>query len=92
MKPGVLCAFLFILAACAGRSHSHVQVSPQYPSGNCREVGQVIGNANSRQNNAREQALDDLRYQAAQRQADYVRLIAVTAHGAAARGVAYRCR
>jgi hypothetical protein len=33
-----------------------------------------------------------MRHQAALRQADFVRLIAVSAHGQAARGIAYRCQ
>lgn len=81
----------FCVGGCASSPHSHVQVSRNFPGGACQEIGQVIGNANTR-DNAEEQALDDLKYQAAQRSGNYVKLIAVTAHGSAARGVAYRCR
>jgi hypothetical protein len=86
---GILCA-LFLLS-CQGRSYSHVQVSPNYPPGSCQELGQVIGNAQSR-DEPREQAINDMKYKTAQLSGDYVRLIAVATHGRAARGMAYKCQ
>lgn len=82
----------FILSACQSRPYSHVEVSEGYPRGRkCNDVGQVIGNAQTR-DGAREQAMEDLRRNAARLDANYVRLIAVTSHGNAARGIAYRCQ
>lgn len=72
-------------------AYSHVRIGADYPQGNCREIGQVIGNADHI-GNAREESMRDMQMQAAGRQANYVRLIAVTARGTAARGIAYQCR
>ena len=79
------------LFGCQIKPYGHVQVSRSYPQGACYEIGQVIGNADTR-DGAREQAMNDLRYQAAQREGDYVRLIAETASGSSMRGIAYKCR
>lgn len=88
----VICVLVFCLWACqARRPYGQVQVGHTYPQGNCREVGQVIGNANTR-DGAKEQSLTDLRYRAAQREATYVRLLAVAPYGMSARGIAYRCQ
>ncbi len=90
MKPVLVLIFL-ALGGCQSSPYSHVQVGPSYPPEACQEVGQVIGNAISREQ-SRDQAIDDMRYNAAQLDANYVRLVAVTAHGRAARGIAYRCQ
>ena len=90
MRP-LLLILIFLITGCQSRPYDHVQVGPSYPAGACREIGQVIGNAATREN-AREQAINDMRYNAAKLDGDYVRLVAVSAHGSAARGVAYRCR
>lgn len=80
-----------VLAGCQTRDFHNVQVSRSYPNGQCREIGQVIGNANSR-DGARQQAYDDLRYRASQLEGNYVRLLAETYNGTAMRGIAYKCR
>lgn len=86
-------ALFLILATtgCQTTPYGSVQVSHNYPPGQCQELGQVIGHTNTR-DQAREQALQDLRMQAARLNGNYVRLLAVTAYGTAARGIAYRCR
>ena len=40
----------------------------------------------------KEKAMEDLRHEAANRQGNYVRVLAVSAHGGAVRGIAYRCK
>lgn len=88
----LLLLFLFQLSGCQSQPYSHVQVGEAFPQGlGCREAGQVIGNAYSREN-SRQQSIEDLKMHAAQIGANYVRLIAVAAHGSSARGIAYRCR
>ena len=69
-----------ILTACQSTPTGNVVVGHSYPAGNCEEVGQVIGNAATREN-AHAQALEDLRYNAAQVEANYVRLVAEAAYG-----------
>ena len=87
----LVCAITAFISGCQTAPAHNVHVGSSYPAGNCREVGQVIGNAATREN-ARSQALNDLRYNAAQRDANYVRVVAETAYGTAIRGIAYRCR
>ena len=90
MKWWIL-SLVVLLASCQSPRASHVGIGKSYPSGNCREVGQVIGTSNSR-NDSYNKAVEDLRYAAAARDGDYVRIIAVAAHGASIRGMAYKCR
>lgn len=82
---------LFLLAGCQSSPHGNVQMSEERPTGDCREVGQVIGTSGSRQN-AKQKAMEDLRKEASMKTANYVRIVAISAHGAAVRGIAYRCR
>lgn len=90
MKKIFIAAFL-ALSACQSTPNGNVTIGNDRPSGNCEEVGQVIGTSGSHKN-ARENAMADLRHEAALKSANYVRLLAVSAHGAAARGIAYRCQ
>ncbi len=89
MKYLILLVFL-ALSGCQTTSYSHVQVASGYPPGICEEIGQVIGNATTYKD-AKEQAVEDMRFQAARRNGNYIRLVAISAHGTAARGVAYKC-
>ena len=66
-------------------------VSKRYPPAQCQEVGQVIGNSYSREDSYNK-ATEDLRYEASLKSADFVRILAISAHGAVIRGMAYRCR
>lgn len=90
-KVGIFTLFCLLLGQCQSAPYEHVQVGEVFPPGHCQEVGQVIGNATTR-DGAYEQSMQDLRFNAAQREADYVRIVAVSAYGTAARGIAYRCR
>ncbi len=85
-------AFVFLfLAACQTTPGSQsVTVSDNDPPKNCREIGAVIGTSSSRQD-AREKSLEDLRYEASLKMANYVKVMAISAHGGSARGIAYRC-
>lgn len=91
MKKFIFCLSTVLFLGCQSTPGGAVTVSHAYPQGNCEEVGQVIGTSGSL-TNAREKAMNDLKHEAALRSANYVRLLAVSAHGAATRGIAYRCR
>lgn len=90
MKTLIL-TLMLLLTSCQSMYKGNVQVGREYPRGNCDEVGQVIGTANSRQDSYNK-ALADLRNEAALRDGNYVRILAVSAHGAAIRGIAYKCQ
>ncbi|MEM7646656.1 MAG: hypothetical protein AAF203_07095 [Pseudomonadota bacterium] len=82
---------VFLLVGCQSTPGGHVQVSSTYPPGKCEEIGQVIGTSNSTKD-SKEKAMADLRSETAARQGNFVRVLAISAHGAAVRGIAYRCR
>jgi hypothetical protein len=86
-----LSLFFIVLASCQINPSGSVVLSNDSPPGQCVTVGQVIGNASSR-NHAKEEALEDLKMEARMISANYVKVLAVTAHGSAARGIAYQCR
>lgn len=88
---GLFILFFLMLSHCQSGPGGNVQVSRSYPLGQCDQVGQVIGNADTREG-ARDQALADLRSRASSLGANYVRVMAETAHGSAIRGMGYRCR
>lgn len=90
MKKIMLASF-FILASCQSTPGGNVRLSNDRPRGDCEEVGQVIGTSGTRKN-AREKAMDDLRHEASLKTANYVRILAISAHGSSVRGIAYRCR
>ncbi len=91
MRKTVCLLFLGLaLSQCQSAPGASVQVSNHYPLGECQEVGQVIGTANT-QKGARDQALADLKAKASYLDANYVRIMAETAYSRAIRGMAYQC-
>lgn len=91
MKRTVFFAIFLLLASCQTKPSGHVTTGPTYPKGDCEELGQVIGTSGTRKD-AKENAMADLRHEAANLGGNYVRVVAVSAYGAAARGIAYRCQ
>ena len=91
MFNALLVIIFVLLTACQSKPYGHVRVSSSYPEGRCDEIGQVIGNSSTFKG-AKEQAIDDMKYQAAQLEGNYVKLTAVTAYGTSVRGIAYRCQ
>jgi len=85
----------FFLVACASDppvpDGRRVRVSHELPSGDCRQIGQVIGSS-PESSGAYEQALDDLKSEAARKTANTVRIVSISPHGTSIRGMAYRCR
>lgn len=78
------------LSGCATTGPGSVSVGNSHPSGDCEEIGQVIGTSNSTKN-SHAKAMEDLKYEASLKSGNYVRVLATSAHGAAIRGIAYRC-
>ncbi len=81
---------IFLVSCQTTPGSQSVTVSDNQPPKNCREIGPVIGTSGSR-HDAREKSLEDLRYEASLKMANYVKVEAISAHGGSARGVAYRC-
>lgn len=82
---------LFLLmSACQSTPGGNVTLSEEAPGEDCKEIGQVIGTSNSHKD-SREKAMADLRHEASLISGNYVKVVAVSAHGASVRGIAYRC-
>lgn len=78
------------LLGCQSTPGGNVTLSEEAPGKDCQEIGQVIGTSNSR-HDSREKAMADLRHEASMISGNYVKVLAVSAHGATVRGMAYRC-
>ena len=70
---------------------SSVRVSREVPRGDCRQIQQVIGTSPTAKD-AYNKALADLKKEAGLITANYVKIVAISAHGSAIRGIAYRCQ
>ena len=82
------------LAACASRSVlpevKEVKVSRDEPSAKCKEVGKLTGNSPD-VHGTQEQALNDLKREAANKGANYVVVKQYSDYGTAVTGIAYEC-
>ena len=87
----ILTIIFLLRAGCQTTPNGYVTTGSTYPEGECEELGQIIGTSGTREN-AKEKAMADLRHEAANLSGNYVRVVAVSAYGAAVRGVAYRCK
>jgi hypothetical protein len=67
-----------------------VKVSREEPSGKCKEVGKLTGSSPST-HGTQEQALDDLKREAANKGANYVVVKQYSDYGTAVTGIAYEC-
>ncbi len=88
-----LISLLFFLSACASRSVlpdvKEVKVSRDEPKG-CKEMGTLSGRANS-VHGTQEQALEDLKREAANKGANYVVVKQYSSYGTSVTGLAYEC-
>ena len=89
---GVLASF-FMGCASAEKypSGANVRVGKERPHGDCEEIDQVIGTT-AQTGGSYDKAMEDLKREAAYKNGNYVRILAVSAHGTAIRGIAYQCR
>jgi len=84
-----------LLISCASRSVlpevKEVKVSREAPDSSCSEIGKITGKSPSLKG-TREQALEDLKREAANKGANYVQVKQYSDIGTAVTGVAYECR
>lgn len=94
MKPVLLALSLLTLSACASRSilpsTQEVKVSREQPSSKCKEIGNLTGSTSSVKGTP-EQAVEDLKREAANKGANYVVVKQYSDYGTAVTGVAYEC-
>ena len=95
MKHFALALISVSLAACASRSAlplvKEVKVSREEPlSKKCREIGKLTGSTSSIKG-TQEQALEDLKREAANKGANYVVVKEYSDYGTAVTGIAYEC-
>lgn len=91
----ILFAFAALaLASCASKpilpTEKDIKVSREEPSSKCKEIGPLTGRTASVKG-TREQALEDLKREAANKGANYVLIKQMSDYGTAITGVAYDC-
>ena len=81
-------------AGCASKpvipEAKNVKVARESPSSSCREIGPVQGSVSTVKGTI-EQALEDMRMDAARKGANYVRMETTSAIGTSVAGTAYDC-
>lgn len=91
-----LTALLMLFAAAGCRSRSlladakDVQVSRKAAEKDCREIGTLTGTTSSAKG-TQEEALADLKKEAADKGANYVQVKEYSSYGTSVTGVAYEC-
>ncbi len=94
MRVVVLSLVAWVMAACASRSVlpevKEVKVSREAADKDCREIGMITGSTPSVKG-TQEDALADLKKEAANKGANYVVVKQYSAYGTAVTGIAYEC-
>ncbi len=94
MKLLFIALLMFGLSGCRSRSlladSKDVQVSRNEAESNCHEIGTMTGTTMSAKG-TQEQALEDLKKEAANKGANYVQVKEYSATGTAVTGIAYEC-
>jgi uncharacterized protein YbjQ (UPF0145 family) len=84
-----------ILCSCAGRSVvpnvEEIKVSREAAGKNCSEIGKITGTTSSIKGTA-EDALSDLKKEAANKGANYVMVKQYSDHQTSVTGIAYECK
>lgn len=95
LKLILLAVAVLGLSACKSRSvlsdSNEVKVSREAADKDCRELGKITGTTNSVKG-TQEQALEDLKKEAANKGANYVMVKEYSSMGTAVTGIAYECR
>lgn len=92
----ILCLSLAVLwlASCASRSITpnvkEVKVSREAPDKDCREMGVLTGTVASAKG-TQEQAVEDLKREAANKGANYVMVKQFSSYGTSVTGIGYEC-
>lgn len=94
MRIFVVAILGLVLSACASRSvlsdSKEVKVSREAADKDCREIGTLNGRTASVKG-TQEEALEDLKKEAANKGANYVIVKEYSAYGTSVTGVAYEC-
>jgi hypothetical protein len=85
---------VLILSSCSSQpivpEAKNVKVSRENPSESCREIGPVQGSVKTAVGTI-EQAIEDMKLDAARKGANFVRMEATSALGTSASGTAFQC-
>lgn len=94
LKWGLTLLLVSLLSACASRSVlpdvKEVKVSREIPDKDCKEMGQITGTTMTAKGN-QEEALADLKKEAANKGANYVVVKQYSSYGTSVTGTAYEC-
>ena len=94
MKFLIALSALIVFTGCASRSvlsdSKEVKVSRDEAGKKCREIGKITGTTNSTKG-TQEQALEDLKREAANKGANYVMVKEYSSYGTTVTGIAYEC-
>lgn len=85
---------IFALAACSHQAiipeAKNVKLQREDPPKNCVEIGKVQGSVSSAHGKI-EQAIEDMKLDAARKGANFVRMEATSSYGTSASGTAFQC-
>ncbi len=94
MKSRLLLATLLVLSACSHQpivpEAKNVEIKRENPPSDCKEIGRVVGQVRTTSGSI-QQAIDDMKLDAARKGANYVRMESTGAMGTSAQGTAYQC-
>ncbi|MES2963681.1 MAG: DUF4156 domain-containing protein [Bdellovibrionota bacterium] len=90
----LLAVSVLILSSCSSQpivpEGKNVKISRENPSESCREIGTVQGSVKTAVGTI-EQAIEDMKLDAARKGANFVRMEATSALGTSASGTAFQC-
>jgi hypothetical protein len=93
-KKFFLSVLFFSIMGCSSMSvlpeKSNLKVSRDEPSKNCQLIGKLEGRAAST-TGTKEDALEDLKQEAANKGANYLKVEQYSAYGTSVTGLAYKC-
>ena len=94
MKRIVASSLLLLLASCSSQpiipEGKNVKITREDPDESCRLIGPVQGSVKTAVGTI-EQAIEDMKLDAARKGANFVRMEATSALGTSASGTAYQC-
>lgn len=94
MKRMIIATLVLMLSACASRpiiqTTKDVKVSREEPGSDCKPMGKLTGTTLTARG-TQEQALEDLKREAANKGANYVVVKQFSDYGTSVTGVAYEC-
>lgn len=83
-----------MMAACSSQpiipAAKNIKLARENPGKNCVEIGKVQGSVQTKSGTI-EDAIEDMKLDAARKGANYVRMEATSAYGTSASGTAFQC-